>query len=246
MVVKRDQVDPSVQADVLAACEQRIGYRFSDRRLLTAALTHASGAAHRLASNERLEFLGDSILGLVVCEELFSRYPESLEGELTRIKSVVVSRVTCSMVSDSLGLKEFLILGKGITVTGTVPPSLLADVFESLVAAIYLDGGYEPAKNFIVKNMNATIESVANREADSNYKSTLQQIAQRNHGTTPTYALVDEKGPDHSKCFRVAAKVGGQQYTAAWGNNKKEAEQRAACNALAEMNGDDIPFDQEE
>lgn len=246
VVIKKDQVDPSGQTDLLSACEKRIGYYFSDRSLLTASLTHASGAAHRLASNERLEFLGDSILGLVICEELFNRYPESLEGELTRIKSVVVSRATCSQVSGTLGLKEFLILGKGITVTGKVPPSLLADVFESLVAAIYLDGGFKAAKRFIVHNMDATIEFVANKESDANYKSMLQQLAQRTHGTTPTYGLIGEKGPDHSKCFRVVAEVGGRQFTAAWGNNKKEAEQRAACNALAELKGEDIPFGEEE
>ena len=145
-------------------------------------------------------------------------------------------------MSQSLGLEEFLILGKGITVTGRVPRSLLADVFESLVAAIYLDGGHEVARTFILRSMDAEIESVASGDGDANYKSALQQIAQRRFSTTPNYELLDEKGPDHSKCFKVAAEIGGHRYQAAWGRNKKEAEQRAASNALAEMNDDEAPF----
>ena len=108
-------------------CQQRIGYVFSDKGLLRAALTHASGAQHRLASNERLEFLGDAVLGLVISEILFKRYPYSLEGELTHIKSIVVSRQTCARMSQTLGLEEFLILGKGLTTQGAVPESVLAD-----------------------------------------------------------------------------------------------------------------------
>lgn len=130
---------PPAPDDLLARCERRIGYFFRDRLMLRAALTHASGAEHRLASNERLEFLGDAILGFVVCEMLFRQFPQYLEGELTKIKSVVVSRQTCAKISEALGLQEFLILGKGMTTTPSVPPSVLADVFESLVAGIYLD-----------------------------------------------------------------------------------------------------------
>src|SRR3954471_22816433 len=137
------------QIPELERCERRIGYQFQDRALLASALTHASGAQHRLASNERLEFLGDAILGAVVCEILYVQYPDYLEGDLTKIKSVVVSRQTCAKISEALGLQEFLILGKGMTTTPTVPPSVLADVFESLIAAIYLDGGHEAARQFI-------------------------------------------------------------------------------------------------
>src|SRR5215471_20082802 len=111
--------------DLLARCQRRVGYFFRDPGLLRAALTHASGAEHRLASNERLEFLGDAILGFVVCEMLFHQFPEYLEGELTKVKSVVVSRQTCAKISEALGLQEFLILGKGMTTTPTVPPSVL-------------------------------------------------------------------------------------------------------------------------
>lgn len=226
----------------LARCERRINYEFADKQLLRAALTHASGAEHRLASNERLEFLGDAILGAVVCELLFHQYPDYLEGDLTKIKSVVVSRVTCAKISEALGMQEFLILGKGMTTHPSVPPSLLADVFESLVAAIYLDGGDDAAREFIEKYIGPEIELAAAGESGGNYKSLLQQLAQREHGTTPTYQLLDEKGPDHSKCFKIAALVGGSRYQPAWGRNKKEAEQRAARNALSELNGEVAPF----
>src|SRR6059058_3009019 len=138
---------------ILDECQEAIGYRFKRPELLRAALTHTSGANTRAASNERLEFLGDSVLGLVTCEQLFLRFPDYEEGDLTKIKSVVVSRRTCARISKSLNLGDFLFLGKGMHFHHTtVPPNLLADVFESLVAAVYLDGGLEPAKTFILKH----------------------------------------------------------------------------------------------
>ncbi len=226
----------------IEGCEERIGYTFHDKSLLRAALTHASGAEHRLASNERLEFLGDAILGAVVCEQLYRRYPDYLEGELTKIKSVVVSRQTCAKISQQLGLEEFLILGKGMTTHPSVPLSLLSDVFESLVAAIYLDGGDSHARAFVEAHVGPEIEAVAGGDHGGNYKSLLQQLAQREYGTTPTYQLLDEKGPDHSKCFKISAQVGRNRYQPAWGRNKKEAEQRAARNALSELSGEPVPF----
>ncbi|HOM16973.1 MAG TPA: ribonuclease III [Thermoguttaceae bacterium] len=222
-------------------CEQRIGYVFSDKSLLRAALTHASGAQHRLGSNERLEFLGDAILGAVVSELLFLKYPHALEGELTHIKSIVVSRQTCARLSHALGLEEFLILGKGLTTQGPTPESVLADVWESLVAAIYLDGGLEAARRFIQPHLEPEIEAAAEGESDANYKSLLQQLAQREHGVTPTYELLDEKGPDHCKYFQMAAQIGGARYPPAWGRTKKEAEQLAARNALQKLTGQSPP-----
>jgi ribonuclease III len=229
-------------AACLTACEERIGYQFAEKSLLREALTHASGADHRLASNERMEFLGDAILGAVVCELLYRQYPEYLEGDLTRIKSVVVSRQTCAKISRLLGMDEFLILGKGMTTHPSVPASLLADVFESLLAAMYLDGGIAPARAFVEKYVGPEIELTVGGEMGGNYKSLLQQYAQRQHGNTPVYQLLDEKGPDHSKCFKISAQVGSSRYQAAWGRNKKEAEQRAARNALAELCGQEPPF----
>lgn len=227
---------------MLEQCELRVGYTFRDRKLLQSALTHASGAEHRLASNERMEFLGDAILGAVVCAELYHAYPDRLEGELTKIKSVVVSRLTCAKVSEALGLQDFLILGKGMTSSPNVPPSLLADVFESLVAAIYLDGGLEAARAFIEEQIGPEIEAAAGGGHVGNFKSALQHLAQREHGLTPTYQLLDEKGPDHSKCFKISAMIGPHRYQPAWGRNKKEAEQRAARNAISEIKGEPIPF----
>src|SRR6478672_8396249 len=146
---------------ILDECQEAIGYRFLKPELLRAALTHTSGANTRAASNERLEFLGDSVLGLVTCEQLFLRFPDYQEGDLTKIKSVVVSRRTCARISRLLNLGDFLFLGKGMNIHTAVPASLLADVYESLVAAIYLDGGLEAAKTFILQHVGPEIESVA-------------------------------------------------------------------------------------
>src|SRR4051812_17501130 len=136
------------QASVLEECQEKIGYRFQQPEFLRGALTHSSSADTRQESNERLEFLGDSVLGLVVCERLFRNFPDLMEGEMTKIKSVVVSRRTCTSISRELNLDEYLFMGKGMSGTIAVPPSVLADVYESLVAAIYLDGGLEPARDF--------------------------------------------------------------------------------------------------
>src|SRR5437762_4280975 len=143
------------EAEVLEACQNAIGYRFRQPDLLRAALTHASGANTRLASNERLEFLGDAVLGLVTVEQLYLRFPDLQEGDLTKIKSVVVSRRTCARFSRELNLGDFMFLGKGMCCrhTNTVPPNLLADVYESVVGAIYLDGGLEPAREFILRQL---------------------------------------------------------------------------------------------
>jgi len=229
--------------DRLERCQQVIGYRFRNLDLLVASLTHASGANSRITSNERLEFLGDAILGSVVCELLYHRFPEYLEGELTRIKSVVVSRRTCTKISKQLGLQEFLILGKGMTTQLHVPASVLADVLESLLAAMYLDGGIEVAREFIHRHIIPEIDRSVNGYHGGNYKSLLQQLSQKELGLTPVYHVLDEKGPDHSKCFKVAAQLGRESFAPAWGRNKKEAEQRAAYHALCHINGVEPPPD---
>lgn len=213
--------------------------------MLRSALTHASGANTRLASNERMEFLGDAILGLVTCEQLYLRFPEYQEGDLTKVKSAVVSRRTCAQFSRELNLGAFLFLGRGMHVgdSASVPASMLADVYESLVAAIYLDGGLEVARAFILEHLGPEIESVAEDELSGNFKSQLQQVAQREFNATPQYQLLDEKGPDHSKCFKIAAVIGRHTHAGAWGRTKKEAEQRAAMNALAQIHGEPVPFE---
>jgi ribonuclease-3 len=239
------ELTTSREAEILDDCQKAIGYLFRQPELLRSALTHASGANTRLASNERMEFLGDAVLGLVTCEQLYLRFPDYQEGDLTKIKSVVVSRRTCARFSKALNLGEYLFLGKGMghMQQTAVPPSLLADVYESLVAAIYLDGGLESARTFILRHLGPEIEEVAEGAHGGNFKSLLQQIAQREFNATPQYILLDEKGPDHSKCFKIAAVIGRHTYAGAWGRNKKEAEQRAAMNALAQVNGDPVPFE---
>jgi ribonuclease-3 len=227
----------------MAECQELLGYRFSNMTLLQEALTHASGANHRIASNERLEFLGDAILGAIVCERLFRKFPGYLEGDLTKIKSAVVSRHTCAKISEMLGIEQFLVIGKGMGSHAQTPSSVLADVFESLIGAIYLDGGIEAAQRFIVRHIEPEIDAAVEGDGGTNHKSNLQQVAQRDFSETPTYLLLDEKGPDHSKCFKISARVGERRYAPAWGRTKKEAEQRAALNALCQLAGDPLPHE---
>jgi ribonuclease-3 len=241
--MQQELIPTDEQAEILEECQNAIGYQFRQPDLLRGALTHASGANTRLASNERLEFLGDSVLGLVTCEQLYLRFPDYQEGDLTKIKSVVVSRRTCARFSRMLNLGDYLFLGKGMNAHTAVPASLLADVYESLVAAIYLDGGLEAARTFILRHLGPEIEEVAEGAHGGNFKSVLQQVAQREFNATPQYLLLDEKGPDHHKCFKIAAVIGRHTYAGAWGRNKKEAEQRAAMNAYAQINGDPVPFE---
>jgi len=224
-------------ADAMSGCEQALGYVFQDRSLLERCLTHASIARTRLESNERLEFFGDAILGAAVCELLYRELPEEAEGELTRIKSAVVSRTTCARFSRDLGLDRYLILGKGLGGFQSVPPSVMAAVFESLVAGIYLDGGFGPAATFVQRMVQPEIQRVYASAHGDNYKSLLQQYVQKIQSEPPLYQLLDEKGPDHSKCFEIAVQLGERQFTSAWGPNKKVAEQRAAENAWHELHG---------
>jgi ribonuclease III len=230
-------------AEVLDGCQEVIGYRFHDLTLLREALTHASGANHRLVSNERMEFLGDAILGAIVCDMLYRNFPDYLEGDLTRIKSAVVSRRTCAKISQELGIGVFLIIGKGMGSHEQTPSSMMADVFESLIGAVYLDGGMEAARRFIVRHIGPEIDAVEDGQGGVNHKSRLQQVAQRQFGETPSYLLLDEKGPDHSKCFKMAARIGTRSYAPAWGRNKKDAEQHAALNALCQIAGEPLPFE---
>lgn len=223
-------------------CQTRVGYQFQDLSILRSALTHASGASNRLESNERMEFLGDSVLGFTICQWLFKEHLEYLEGELTQIKSTVVSRRVCARVSRQLELEECLILGKGMQQPAGVPKSLLSDVYEAVIAAIYLDGGIEAAAEFILRTMKNELEEAVEGHSIGNHKSALQQLAQRDHGCAPVYRLLSETGPDHSKAFQITAELKNRRFTAAWGRTKKDAEQRAAGNALAELKGEDPPF----
>ncbi len=220
---------------MLEQARKVLGYTFRNGAHLEIALTHASSADNRLQSNERMEFLGDAILGFVVCSHLFQNYPELLEGEMTKIKSAVVSRRVCSEISERIDLTPMLTLGKGMTTHADLPQSVKAAVLESIIAAIYLDGGLEPVQVFILEHFGPYIHEAASCNHQSNFKSILQQYAQRNLPDTPRYVLLDEQGPDHSKCFEVCVEIGGRRFESAWANSKKQAEQHAAMYALREM-----------
>ena len=215
--------------------EALLQHTFNNPNLLTESLTHASIANTRLVSNERMEFLGDAVLDLVVCEALYLRFPEYLEGDLTKIKSAVVSRKTCAEISNETGLTDLLITGKGISSRESMPSSLAAAVYESIIAALYLDGGFDVVKRYVLRTMTPKIEAIAADTHQQNYKAVLQQHAQKSMGATPVYELLDEKGPDHSKCFEVSVLIEGKRFTSAWGPNKKAAEQKAALLALEEL-----------
>ncbi len=219
----------------LLTCQDCIGYRFENLDLLRFALRHASSADHRRDSNERMEFLGDAVLGLVVCHSLYEQLPDALEGDMTKIKSAVVSRRTCARVAEKLNLTDGLVLGQGMDGNGTLPKSLAAGTLEAVIAAIYLDGGLPAARQFILRHMTDEIERATQSQHQFNFKSQLQQWAQRELCATPQYELLDEKGPDHAKCFEVAVSVADQRFSSAWGPSKKEAEQKAAHLALVEL-----------
>jgi ribonuclease-3 len=219
----------------LETCQEALGYTFDDPGLLYRALTHSSVARTRAESNERLEFLGDAVLGLVVCNELYDHADELTEGDMTKVKSTVVSRQTCAAMVRHSGLDQLMLLGKGMGSSGGPPESVLGAVFESLVGAIYLDGGLEPARAFVLTHARPYMDKALESQHRRNYKSLLQQHAQRKWSVTPEYDVLDEKGPDHSKCFEVGVSINGKTFPSAWGRCKKDAEQAAARRALEDL-----------
>jgi len=221
--------------EILQKIEQKIGYEFSDKNLLIKALTHSSAVDNRLLSNERLEFLGDSVLAVSICQALFDNFTNYLEGDLTKIKSKLVSRETCAQISGQLGLQKFLKVGKGMVSNRALSGSLAAGVLESVIAAIYIDGGFEAARDFILRIYGSLIKQADAEQDHGNFKSLLQQYSQEQFNATPSYILLDEKGPDHNKCFELEVVIEDRHFPSAWGTNKKEAEQKAAFNALVEL-----------
>jgi ribonuclease-3 len=228
----RDPRDPRE----IERLEQLLGHTFRDRRLLEQALTHASLSDHRLQSNERLEFLGDAVLGMVICDHLFRRFEDLLEGDLTKIKSTVVSRRTCAEIGRKLGLDEFIRLGKGMANRAGLPGSVVAATLESLIGVLFLDGGFDAARAFILEQLGSRIERAASSGHQSNFKSVLQQTAQQLYDSSPQYVVLDEQGPDHAKCFEVCVEMNGRRFESSWGASKKQAEQQAALNALLALN----------
>ena len=225
--------------NALEQCQDIIGYRFKDEGLLEVALKHSSACDQRVDSNERLEFLGDAVLDIVICEELFRRFPQYLEGDLTILKSAVVSGRSCARVTRKLELQPFLQVGKGITERREMPDSLSAAMLESIIGAIYLDGGLEKAQEFVLTNFEPLITLANEDQYHRDYKSMLQQHAQGKLGVVLSYELLDEKGPDHAKAFEIGVSMviegKTRRFTPAWGISKKETEQEAAKRALEEL-----------
>ena len=224
-----------MNADTVQHIQQILGYQFEDPQILDEAFLHSSAAGSRLSSNERMEFLGDSVLSLVICDTLFRRFTHYQEGDLTKIKSRLVSRKTCADIANQLQLPSFMRVGKGMECTRAMSGSVAAASLESVIAAIYLDGGMAAAEKFILRAFDSMIAEADAEQHQENFKSLLQQHCQQEHSSTPFYEMLDEKGPDHNKCFKVAAVIRHQRYPGGWGVTKKEAEQRAAYEALVEI-----------
>ena len=218
--------------------EEKIGYAFRDRTLLENALTHSSYAnEHRdkgMPSNERLEFLGDSILGLVVADHLYRNRPDLPEGDLTRIRAALVCEGSLMEVAKSLDLGSYLKLGRGEeSGGGRKRPSIQADAVEAMLAAVYLDGGIGQARKLIHNLiLNQEREKIANGR---DFKTALQELVQRESGQVLSYRLVGESGPDHAKCFSMEVLLNGQPIGAGEGRSKKEAEQAAAKAAVGKL-----------
>lgn len=217
--------------------QNKIGYSFKNEDLLETALTHSSYAnengVSRVESNERLEFLGDSVLGIITAEKFYMSYKTLPEGDLTKLRAATVCEKSLSEFACQLDLGKYLLLGKGeIATEGYKRPSILADAFEALIAAIYLDGGMDAAKGFVLKYIE---EAVKKHSGFKDHKTVLQEVIQRNPGETIEYVLVGETGPDHDKRFEVEVHLNSNVIGRGIGTSKKKAEQLAAKEALELM-----------
>ena len=219
--------------------EEKLGYTFSNPALLENALTHSSCANEsrgRLQSNERLEFLGDSILGMVVAEHLYRNHPDLPEGELTRTRAALVCEESLVEVAQALGLGDYLKLGKGEEAGGgRNRPSIRADAVEAVLAAVYLDGGIGSARKIIQKYILS--KELAGLRGGRDYKTALQELVQRESGQVLKYCLTGQSGPDHDKRFFVEVQLNGKAVGRGEGHSKKEAEQMAAKAAIGKLEG---------
>lgn len=218
--------------------EQAIGYRFKNITLLQNALAHSSYANERWhdasRSNERLEFLGDSVLGMVVAEYLYKNFPDRPEGELTKMRADMVCEQTLAAVAAKVDLGRHILLGHGEErLGGRSRGSILADAVEALIAACFLDGGLDAAKGFIQRFILTDVP--VNKLHNTDYKTALQELVQQKKNQVLAYALVEESGPDHDKHFLVEVSLNGKVVGTGSGSSKKRAEQQAACNAIAQL-----------
>ena len=230
--------------DEFETLQTAIAYRFRDRGLLEHAMTHTSRAnedvSGGVADNESLEFLGDAVLGFIVADLLFREFPDCDEGEKSKMKAMLVSTATLARVAERLGLGDHLLLGRGEEKTGgRRKQALLADGCEALIAAMYLDGGIEQSRAFIVRELGGFIDDLRRDGVSAqDYKSTLQELVQGRNRPLPEYRVVGAAGPDHQKLFDVEVLVAGEPLARATGPSKKEAEQEAARLALSRLTTD--------
>ena len=213
--------------------QEKIGYQFKDEQLLRQALTHSSYANEKhlkkLSDNERLEFLGDAVLELTSSEFLFMHYPKLTEGQLTKLRASIVCEPTLAQCTEEIGLGDYLFLGKGEDHTGgRTRKSVLSDAMEAVIGAIYLDGGFANAKEFVLKFIMTDIE---HKHLFYDSKTILQEVVQGEHERL-TYVLLEESGPDHDKSFTVGVLIGNREISTGTGHTKKAAEQEAAYQAL--------------
>jgi len=233
----------------LAAVETRLGYRFRDRGLLEHALTHKSRTAEDpsggVADNESLEFLGDAVLGFVTADVLYREFPQFTEGPKSKAKAALVSTTALAGMSRALGLGDALLLGRGEEKTGgRAKQALLADVFEAVIAAIYLDGGIEPARAFVERQIRPLLADVRQSSIfGRDHKSALQERLQGQGRSLPTYRISSASGPDHQKIFHVDVRIDGQVAATGTGRTKKDAEQEAARLALASLESEGSRFE---
>lgn len=222
----------------LSLLENKIGYKFKNSALLHQALTHSSYANEmkmsKKSNNERLEFLGDAVLELVTSEYVFNRYKDLSEGDLTKLRASIVCEQTLSSCAKDLNIGDFLLLGKGEDSSGgRLRESILSDALEAIIGAIYLDGSFTNAKEFVQKNI---LNQIEDKELFFDSKTILQEIIQNdNHKQKIRYKLISEEGPDHNKSFTIALYVGNQQYGCGVGRTKKAAEQEAALQAIKKL-----------
>lgn len=217
--------------------EQKIGYNFKNRELLKNALTHTSYAnEHVIKSNEKLEFLGDAILEFVTSEYIYKNYFRLKEGEMTKVRATVVCEKSLYKVACKHNFSDFLILGKSEIISGgNKRPAILADSVEAVIAAIYIDGGLEPSKKFIIENLKDEIENATKNVGKKDYKTVLQEELQKNGDVHIEYKILKETGPDHDKTFETQVSLNGKVLAQGKGKSKKEAEMQAAKIALENL-----------
>ncbi len=223
----------------LSTIETKLGYTFRERSLLILAFVHRSFINENrkmTQHNERLEFLGDAILGMLISDYLYQYLPSTAEGQLSYLRSRLVEASSCVNYVQSLGIASYILLGKGERMNdGRGRESILADLFEAIIGAIYLDGGLEAAKHFLFHNFTSQIESILKTPL-RNWKALLQDYCQKNYQQTPIYQVLQASGPDHSKIFEISVLINQQELGQGKGASKKEAQQAAAADALSRFN----------